>query len=561
MSTEGIKSFIEKEWYYQEGKEITGQGPIVADLMEFITYKNDSPDFDPGWYDNGKMHKAALFLANSINQLCDRWKEQGCDTKDISLSLINMKEGQKPDGPLPAIGDLPPDPPKGPKDNPYTPLLLLEIKPFKEQTHDGTVLLYGHMDKQPGLEREKWHAESGPYEPLIKNDKLYGRGGADDGYAIFSAFSAIMALRQNGVPHARCVIMIEACEESGSTGLDKYLEHYKQWLKNVNLIVCLDSGCEDWDKLWLTKSLRGLVNGVLRVDTIKDGVHSGDASGIVPSSFRILNQLIARLEDPVKGEITLDGLKVDISPDIRQQAKETADELGEGVYTKYNFLPGVQPVTDQLDELVLNRTWRAQLSVTGMDELPPTADAGNVMLPKTIAKLSFRLPPTLDSGQAAQIITDTLESSPPYSAKVKFDLDSNGNGWAAPTLAEWLKNSLDKASDIFFVNKGKGFLSMGEGGSIPFMGLLGQIFPQAQFVITGVLGPQSNAHGPNEFLHLPMAQKVSMCVAQCLADHCQNGLPATLAANAANAPIKRGNWGKNRCCGHSHTGGTGGCSI
>lgn len=498
MDAKKIRDFMESEWSYAEG----GESSIIAALKEYIAIENDSPSFDPNWQERGAMYDAVKLLTGAVETLKEEWTAKGCKTDDVT---ITVRGGTEPE--IDSQGRA------------LTPLILVNVPAFGDNIPEGTVLLYGHMDKQPGLD-DKWSPGLNPRVPVIRDGKLYGRGGADDGYALFSAFSAIMALRQQNVPHARCTILIEACEESGSIGLEHYLNEIKASLGDVTLIVCLDSGCENYDQLWLTASLRGLAGGVLDVRTIRDGVHSGDASGIVPSSFRILNRLIARVENPETGEITPSELKVPIRPDIRRQAEKTAETMGDEICRKYNFLagPDVKPVTDDLVELVLNRTWRAQLSVTGMDGLPAPKDAGNVMLPQTIAKLSFRLPPTLKSAEAGKFIKEALCKNPPYDSHVSFTLDSTGDGWAAPQLKPWLENALERSSRFFY---DKGFLAMGEGGSIPFMGLLGETFPKAQFIITGVLGPHANAHGPDEFLHIPAAQKVSMCVAWCLAEHCK----------------------------------------
>lgn len=539
MHTKEIRSFLKDAWSFEPEKKST----IVTALEDFIRIENVSPAFDPKWKENGKMYEAADHLAASIETLKKKWATN-CTTDDVGIKILGRNgEVVDPDG------------------NILTPLLLVDIPAFGAGVNaKGTVMLYGHMDKQPGLDG-KWSQGLGPYTPVINAEgRLYGRGGADDGYAVFSAFSAIMALRSQNIAHARCTILIEACEESGSIGLEYYLnlDEIKKQLGDVTLIVCLDSGCENYEQLWLTTSLRGLANGILDVKTIKEGVHSGDASGIVPSSFRILNQLIARVENPETGEIFPPELQVIIKQEIREQAARTAEKLGDEIIKKYNFLddPDVQPVTDDLTELVLNRTWRAQLSVVGMEGLPAPADAGNVMLPQTTAKLSFRLPPTLNSADAGKFIEATLTRKPlPYNAHISFTLDSTGNGWAAPELAPWLKETLEEASKNFFENNG--FLAMGEGGSIPFMGLLGETFPKAQFIITGVLGPHSNAHGPDEFLDIPTARKVSMCVAQCLAEHCN----VERSIKNAAGKLSKNNWGSHRCCGHSQKHGSGRCSI
>jgi acetylornithine deacetylase/succinyl-diaminopimelate desuccinylase-like protein len=379
---------------------------------------------------------------------------------------------------------------------------------------DDTVLLYGHLDKQP--EMKGWWDGFGPWTPVLKDDKLYGRGGADDGYAMYGSIAALTALKDQGVPHARCVILIEACEESGSYDLPFYIDHLKDRIGEPSLVVCLDSGCGNYEQLWLTTSLRGNGVGTMTVKVLTEGVHSGDASGIVPSSFRIARQLLSRVEDELTGRILPKELYVSIPKQRIAQAKSAAKVLGPEVYAKMPFAGGTLPIAKTLQELVLNRTWRPQLAVIGADGLTPSVDAGNVLLPFTTLKLSFRWPPTLNANKAIEAVEKILTKKPPYNAEVEVKFDRGGTGWNAPALAPWLEASVAKASQVAF---GKPVVYMGEGGTIPFMGMLGEKFPETQFVITGVLGPHSNAHGPNEFLHIPTGKKVTMAIAQIVSDH------------------------------------------
>jgi acetylornithine deacetylase/succinyl-diaminopimelate desuccinylase-like protein len=351
---------------------------------------------------------------------------------------------------------------------------------------------------------------------VLEGDKLYGRGGADDGYAIFGSLAALLALKDQSVPHARAVIVIEASEESGSPDLPFYMEALADRIGSPSLVVCLDSGCGDYERLWLTTSLRGMIGGTLRVDVLSEGVHSGDASGIVPSSFRLLRQLLARLEDIKTGEVIVKELHGDIPAERIVQAKVAAKALGDQVYAKFPFVKGMRPATDDLVELVLNRTWRPALSVVGLEGAPAPSDAGNVLRPFTAAKLSMRLPPTLNADNAASRMSKILTDDPPYGAKVSFSFEEPGTGWNAPKTAPWLESALEDASHTSW---GQPMAMMGEGGSIPFMAMLGAKFPQAQFVVTGVLGPNSNAHGPNEFLHIPTGKRVTEVVARVMAAH------------------------------------------
>jgi acetylornithine deacetylase/succinyl-diaminopimelate desuccinylase-like protein len=377
-----------------------------------------------------------------------------------------------------------------------------------------TVLLYGHLDKQP--EMSGWRAGLAPWTPVLEGDRLYGRGGADDGYAAFASLAALEALCEQGVPHARCVVVIEACEESGSYDLPAYIDHLAPRIGSPSLVVCLDSGCGDYERLWGTTSLRGVLTGNLVVEILGEGVHSGDASGIVPDSFRIARSLLSRIEDESTGQIKLQELFVDIPPARVEEAKSCARVIGPRIRQRFPFVKGAKPVAQELSELVLNRTWRPFLTITGAGGLPKLEDAGNVLRPFTALKLSLRLPPTLDGDAAVKLVREILTKDPPHGASVRLEEASAAAGWNAPATEAWLARAVEQASQTFF---GKSMAAMGEGGTIPFMGMLGRKFPKAQFFITGVLGPESNAHGPNEFLHIPTGKRLTGCVASIVADH------------------------------------------
>jgi acetylornithine deacetylase/succinyl-diaminopimelate desuccinylase-like protein len=391
-----------------------------------------------------------------------------------------------------------------------TPLLFIEIP----GDSDDVVLLYGHYDKQP--EFSGWDDDLDPWVPTIKDGKLYGRGGADDGYAVFGSLTAIRALQEQGIPHARCVVLIEGCEESGSFDLPYYIDMLEERIGSPSLVVCLDAECGNYDQLWCTTSLRGNLTGTLRADVLTEGVHSGTASGVVPSSFRVLRKLLSRLEDEDSGQIKPDSLHVDIPAQRIEQAKLAAKTLGDGVYERFPWAVSDPDPSESPYELLLNNTWRPTMSVTGAEGLPALIDAGNVQLPFNTLKLSFRLPPTLDANEAAAAVTEILNADTPPLTNVSFEADSAMAGWNAPPIADWLEASMQKASQAFF---DKPSMYMGTGGTIPFMGMLGEKFPEAQFLITGLLGPNSNAHGPNEFLHIETGKRLTSCVAQVLEDH------------------------------------------
>jgi acetylornithine deacetylase/succinyl-diaminopimelate desuccinylase-like protein len=451
---------------------------ILPTIQEYITIPNKSPAFDRDWETHGHMERAL--------QLIVGW----CRAEAIPDATLTVER-------LPG----------------RTPLLFLDVP--GERSND-CVLLYGHFDKQP--EFTGWREGLGPWTPVREGDRLYGRGGADDGYATFASVTALKALRQQGVPHARCVILIEGCEESGSFDLPFYLDALVDRIGNPSLVVCLDSGCGDYDRLWGTTSLRGLVAGNLYVELLREGVHSGYGSGVVASSFRVLRQLLGRIEDERTGELRPEEFHVEIPAERLEDAAALVGILGDEVVHNLPLLPGVQPVGQDVKELYLNRTWRPALSITGAEGLPPLESAGNVLRPRTAVKLSLRIPPTCDAARATAKLKQILESDPPYGAHVRFESDQEAAGWNAPASEPWLRASIDRSSRALF---GREAAYLGEGGTIPFMAMLGEKFPEAQFLITGVLGPESNAHGPNEFLHVPTAKKLTAAVAHVIADHYQ----------------------------------------
>ncbi len=454
---------------------------IVPELVEYIKIPAKSPAFDPDWEKNG-------YIEEATQQIYSWCKQQ--DIKGMSCEIIRLPG--------------------------RTPLIFMDIP----GDNDDTILMYGHLDKQP--EMTGWADDLGPWKPVIRDNKLYGRGGADDGYAAYASLTAIMALQREGIPHARCVVIVEACEESGSFDLPHYIDHLRERIGTPSLVVCLDSGAGNYDQMWLTVSLRGMAAGTLSADVLREGVHSGYASGVVPSSFRVLRQLLSRLEDENTGRVVPEYLQAEIPAQRLRQSQRMADALGDGVFQAYPFCAGVQPQADNNLDRILNRTWRPALSVTGAEGLPALEAAGNVLRPHTALKLSMRLPPTVDGDEVTRLMKETLESDPPQNAQVSFETDHAASGWNAPDIAPWLEKSLQKASLAAY---GQDVMYMGEGGTIPFMAMLGEFFPQAQFVITGVLGPNSNAHGPNEFLHIPFVRKLNTCVVQVLADHFHRGEP------------------------------------
>jgi acetylornithine deacetylase/succinyl-diaminopimelate desuccinylase-like protein len=465
MDINAVTKRIDEEW----------TDSVQPSLEAYVRIPNKSPLFDPAWEANGHMDRAAALLLE--------W----CRSQPIAGLKAEVVR-------LPG----------------RTPVIYAEVP----GTAPGRVLLYGHFDKQP--EFTGWSPGLEPWTPVVRDGRLYGRGGADDGYALYASLLAIRVLQEQGIPHAGCALLIEGSEESGSVDLPAYVDHLADRLGTPDLVICLDAECGNYDQFWLTTSLRGNLVGTLSVEVLTEGVHSGMATGIAPSAFRILRGLLDRLENVHTGDVALEELHVQTPPARVAEARAAAAVLGASVITKMPFARGVRAVSNDPAELLLNSTWKPTLTVTGAEGLPALANAGNTLLPRVAAKLSLRLPPTLDADVAARRVQAALEREPPYGAHVRFEVGSSLAGWDAPPLAPWLAAAVDAGSQAYF---GRPALAMGTGGSIPFIGMLAARYPGTQFLVTGVLGPQSNAHGPNEFLHLDAVRRVNGCVVEVLARH------------------------------------------
>ncbi len=461
MSTRHIKQFVAELW----------DDSVVPTLMEYIRIPNKSPAFEPDWQALGHMDAAAAHL--------QRWAA-ACGVRGLAQRIV-------------ALPGRP-------------PVLLCEV----EGSAPGNAMLYGHYDKQP--EFEGWTDGLGPWTPALRNGRLYGRGSADDGYAVFAALAAIAALQHRNLPHPRCVALVEGCEESGSYDLPAYLDALAGAIGTPDLVICLDAECGNYEQLWLTTSLRGMLSGTLTVRVLVEGVHSGAAGGIVPSSFRLLRQLIERIENARTGELH-SMLQVPIADDVRRQAAEVAATLGALGTSRFPWAGNTGPGAVAAKDLVLANTWQPSLAAVGLDGAPAVANAGNTLRPATAAKLVFRLPPTLDADAAAARVKALFERDPPHGADVVFELEHPQTGWHAPARQPWLTAALAEASDAYF---GAPLATMGCGGTIPFMKMLGDRYPEVQFAATGVLGPNSNAHGPNEFLDIATGKRVTACVAHLL---------------------------------------------
>lgn len=464
--SENTRQFLDRFW----------EEEILPSLTAYIAVPNVSVMFDAEWEAHGHMETA------------------------LEMGRAFLQQHAPEDATL-HVGRIPG----------RTPLLLLDCP----GTAEGTILMYGHLDKQP--EMVGWREGLGPWSPVREGDRLYGRGGADDGYALYAALAALKAVALEGKPRARVVLLVEFSEESGSPDLPAYMEQFAEVLGRPDLVICLDSGAGNYDQLWSTTSLRGMVGGTLQAEVLTEGVHSGDAGGVVPPPFLVLRKLLDKIEEPGTDRVVPDALHAEIPAERVAQAEAAAAALGDEMFSRFPWAGNAGPSPGKSTaELILNRTWRPTMAVTGQGGLPPLEKAGNVLLPQVTLNLSLRLPPTVDPKVAQQALREAVEADPPFGAKVTLRFHEPAAGWNAPALAPWLGEALRDASMAAF---GKPAMFMGEGGSIPFMAMLGERFPEAQFVVTGVLGPQSNAHGPNEFLEIAYAKRLTEAVATVIARH------------------------------------------
>ncbi|MCP2255949.1 Acetylornithine deacetylase/Succinyl-diaminopimelate desuccinylase [Prauserella aidingensis] len=468
MDTAVIRETVRGRWAADSGAATDG----LARLVEIPAL---SPSFDAEWATTRQLHAAV----EHVRTYLDARGFPGASTDVVELP------GR-------------------------TPVLLLDVPATDGARTDETVVVYGHLDKQPAA--GEWSPGLGPWTPVIKEGRLYGRGANDDGYAAYAAATALEALHASGGAHARTVVLLETCEESGSPDLGAYLEHLRPRLGRVGLVVCLDTSGADHERLWLATSLRGMISFDLTVRVLTSGVHSGHASGFVPSSFRILRELLDRIEDPRTGDLHLPELVTEVPADRLAEVHAAGDALAPTL----PLVDGMRYAHDTVADLVLANTWATTMSVTGADGLPPLPEAGNVLRPYTSVKLSFRLPPTVDADTALAAMTRVLTTDPPFGAQVEIARADAASGWNANPRAPWLESTLDKVGDEVF---GLPWRALGLGGTIPFLGLFGHAYPDAQFVVTGPRGPGNNAHVPDEWLHLEQTERVTEAVARILDAH------------------------------------------
>jgi acetylornithine deacetylase/succinyl-diaminopimelate desuccinylase-like protein len=453
---------------------------VVPVLLEFGTIPDLSPAYDLEWEATGELARAAGLLAG--------WAR----TRDLPGATVDVVD-------LPGL----------------TPTVLVDVPP-SDPGVTGTVVVYGHYDKQPPF--TGWSEGRGPWTPTLEGDRLYGRGVADDGYALPSALVALESVRAAGGRHARCVVLAEGSEESGSPHLRQVLAALDDRIGPPDLVLALDSSAPTDERLWVTTSLRGALMGELTVRVLDHGIHSGTAGAVVPSSFRIARLLLDRIEDAATGDLLLPEL-VTRPPEWAEAGALRMDQALVEAGDDEMPYPTVDGLTLQgatRVEQAMRRSWLGSVAVVGADGLPASIDAGAVLRPFTTLKLAIRLPPTCDADAAGAAVARAFTTDVPYGAEVTWEPELAAGGWAAPPLAPWLSEALDRASVAAF---GKPVGLVGEGGTIPFLGWLAERFPDAQLLALGVLVPGSNHHGPDESLHLPTAERVTGGVAALLAAH------------------------------------------
>lgn len=458
-----MKDFIDTYW----------EKEALPTLIAFGAIPNVSPEFDPAWEANGHMQKAVDMLA--------AWAQ----TRPIQNMKVEVVS-------LPNL----------------TPTIFIEIEGEKE----GTLLMYGHYDKQPGMEGT-WREGLGPWKPVREGNLLYGRGLADDGYAVFAALGAVEAVQQGG-KHPRIIILIEGSEETGSPHLPAYLEHLKERIGTPDVVITLDADTRTPDALWFTESLRGLVNGVLTIETLATSLHSGMGTGMVPSATRILRLLIERIEDSRTGRIIHTPLNPPITEDMKTRCKDIADALGSDYVKAFKIPENLRMSGATIEETVQMNLWESGLEIVGLDGLPSVKDAGNVLTPRIAVKLSLRLAPSLDPHEAEKELRRVLETNPPYGATVTFTPDAAAGGWLSKPMSERTRKAATVAAEAVYGKPPKG---SGVGASIPFIKMMTNAYPIADNLVIGVLEPTSHEHGPNENLNIRVTKNITEWVARFLA--------------------------------------------
>ena len=450
------------------------ESSILPSLCKFIEIEALSPGFEPNWAEKGELDATIdLFTA---------WlDEQNIENMSYEVHRIDDR----------------------------SPVLLVSV----EGTGPGEVIFYSHLDKQPSRPN-LWSEGLHPLKGVRRDPWLFGRGALDDGYGGYLCVTALRMLQEQGVPYPTSHFLIETCEESGSFDLPPYLEALSEKLGNPDLVVVLDSGGPDYEHIWVTEALRGLVSGNLSVRVSHEGVHSGMSGGTIPSSFRIQRMLLDRVEDSVTGKVLIPEMHVDISDKVHEEATALAKLLANGIWDQLPVVDNLLPQHSGTKEILLDMNWRPAMAVIGADGIPPSQTAGNVLRTNTDLKLSFRIPPGVDAVTVDELVKQRLEENPPYGAEVTYAQDAVADGFHAPPMQGKVSEALAEASQHV---SGLPPMATWIGGTIPFMAMMQNKYPNTSFLCTGTGGPGNNAHGPDEKLHIPSSKRLTAVLAATVA--------------------------------------------
>jgi acetylornithine deacetylase/succinyl-diaminopimelate desuccinylase-like protein len=439
-------------------------GSALEGLSAVIRIPNITSDYDPTFLTNGLVHTA-------ISTARDWIISQGIPGATVRLF-----------------------------DAPGTyPVLLVDVPADRS---DVTTAVYGHIDKMPHLDASGWSAGLSATDPVVRDGHLYGRGTADDCYSWYLAITSLKFLISAGLPRSRVLIFIESCEESGEDEFRDFLRDIAPTLPRLDRVFILDGSRGDLGTAWFCTSLRGIVTANLDVRHLARPCHSGMATGIVPSTFRIARGLLDRVEDAATGEIHLPAARV--APP--ESAAETARAVAERLAGKLaiDLIPGAQLIEGGIERRLIANWWEAGLSITGADGLPPIAKAGNVLRERTALRLSLRIPPTAERFECGRQLKETLETDPPYGAKVVCEILSCCPGWSTRELSNKTKETIAKATQAVFRQPP---IYFGAGSSVPISGAFQEFWPDAEVTVTGVAGDESYCHGFDENINLEYAAK------------------------------------------------------
>ena len=465
MDTELLKKYVDKQFTLN----------ILPNLMNFIRIPNLSPLFDPNWKTNGYLFKAANLIVSYAKSL---------NIKNAEINLL--------------------------QDSGHTPMVFIEI-PASRKNDNRTVIFYGHYDKQPY--GTGWDKDKSPTNPVIVDGRLYGRGSADDGYASFSILTAIKTCQEFNCLMPRICCLFEGAEESTDADLKYYFDKLIPILgDNVVAFIPLDSGCPDYDRLWMANSLRGIVDIDVNIQTLDQESHYGpEASGIIAENLFLMRKIYDGLVDSTNGEFKLEEFKIaedKIPAIVMEQMQKEIEIVGDNFIKNIPLYEGVSPLKTDVKELMINNRWKPSCFILGIDNCPKTEDRGFGVSSGINVRMSIRIPPTVDKNKAIEALKKALSDNIYFGAQVKLGYLDYGEGVLLANMSNKVKNILNKASLEFFGNES---VFTGVGGSIPFIGYFQSKYPNTDIICTGIVGSDSHEHGPNENLNIEACKKM-VCV-------------------------------------------------